>query len=300
MTTITSGRITRSVAFPVGIAILAMISIQIGASVAKSLIPITGAPGATALRLMFAAAILLAVVRPWRRGVTWADWGRTLPYGLVLGAMNLLFYMSLQTLPIGIAVAIEFTGPLAVAVFGSRRALDFLWVALAALGLVALLPLGGVTAGVDPVGAGFALAAGMCWALYIVFGQKAGREDGVLTVTLGTVIAAALVAPIGIVAGGATLLTPAAIPMAIGVAILSTALPYILEMKAMTRLPARVFGTLMSVEPAIGALAGLLLLGETLSVVQWAAIAAIIAASLGSTLSIGRAGADLAAKPVCD
>lgn len=281
-------RLSGGIGFPVAIAILAMISIQTGASIAKHMFPITGAAGATALRLAFAALILCAATQPWRRGLRWADWRRTLPYGVALGGMNLMFYTALQTLPIGIAVALEFTGPLAVAVFGSRRPLDFLWVALAAIGILALLPLRGAAHGIDPVGACFALGAGVCWALYIIFGQKAGREDGILTVTLGTAIAAAVVAPVGIVSAGATLLTPAVIPMAIGVAVLSTALPYVMEMAAMTRLPARVFGTLMSVEPAIGALSGLLLLGEALSLVQWAAIAAIISASLGSTLGVAR------------
>ncbi|AHE54536.1 hypothetical protein NX02_14245 [Sphingomonas sanxanigenens DSM 19645 = NX02] len=276
------------VAGPVALTILAMISIQTGASIAKQLFPIVGASGATAMRLAFAAVILVLATRPWRGGLGWADWKRALPYGLVLGAMNLTFYNALKTLPIGIAVALEFTGPLAVALFASRRALDFAWIALAAAGLVVLLPITGAGGHVDPWGAMFALAAGLFWALYIVFGQKAGKDGAVRTVTLGTVIAAVLVAPVGIASAGAAMLTPAAIPLALGVAILSTALPYVLEMLAMTRLPAKTFGTLMSLEPAIGALSGLLLLGETLGLLQWGAIGAIVAASLGAALGAAR------------
>ena len=276
------------VAGPVVLTILAMISIQTGASIAKQLFPIVGASGATAMRLAFAAAILVLTTRPWRGGLSWADWKRALPYGLVLGAMNLTFYNALKTLPIGIAVALEFTGPLAVALFASRRPLDFVWIALAVAGLIVLLPITGAGRHVDPWGAVFALGAGLFWALYIIFGQKAGKDGAVRTVTLGTVIAAVLVAPIGIASAGAAMLTPAAIPLALGVAILSTALPYVLEMLAMTRLPAKTFGTLMSLEPAIGALSGLLLLGETLGVLQWGAIGAIVAASLGAALGAVR------------
>lgn len=276
------------VAGPIALTILAMISIQTGASIAKHLFPIVGASGATAMRLAFAATILVLTTRPWRGGLRWADWKRALPYGLVLGAMNLSFYNALKTLPIGIAVALEFTGPLAVALFASRRPLDFVWIALAVAGLVVLLPITGAGRHVDPWGAAFALGAGLFWALYIIFGQKAGKDGAIRTVTLGTVVAALLVAPVGIVSAGAAMLTPAAIPLALGVAILSTALPYVLEMLAMTRLPAKTFGTLMSLEPAIGALSGLLLLGETLGVLQWGAIGAIVAASLGAALGAVR------------
>lgn len=276
------------VAGPLGLTVLAMISVQTGASIAKGLFPIVGASGATAMRLAFAAVILLLTVRPWRGGLGWADWRRAIPYGVVLGAMNLSFYNALKTLPIGIAVALEFVGPLSVALLASRRPADFLCIALAACGLVMLLPITGVGRCVDPVGAAFALGAGLFWALYIVFGQKAGKEGAVRTVALGTTIAALLVAPIGIASAGSALLIPAAIPLAIGVAILSTALPYVLEIIAMTRLPARTFGTLMSLEPAIGALSGLLLLGETLASLQWIAIGAIVVASFGSALGAAR------------
>ena len=181
---------------------------------------------------------------------------------------------------------LEFTGPLAVAIYASRRAVDFLWIGLAIIGLLLLIPMGEASHGIDLIGAAYALGAGVCWALYILFGQKAGNDNGVQTAALGVMIAALFIAPIGIVHAGAALLTPALIPVAIGVAILSTALPYTLEMVALTRLPARTFGTLMSIEPAFGALSGLLFLQEHLSLAQWLAITCIILASVGATLTM--------------
>ncbi|HAB02863.1 MAG TPA: threonine/homoserine exporter RhtA [Pseudomonas sp.] len=274
--------------FPIGLLLIAMASIQSGASLAKTLFPMIGAQGTTTLRLIFASVIMLLVLRPWRVRMTAGTLRNVVIYGMALGGMNFLFYMSLQTTPLGIAVALEFTGPLAVALFGSRRALDFLWIALAVAGLLLLLPVGHGGQPVDLVGAAYALGAGVCWALYILFGQRAGAEHGIQSAALGVVVAALFVAPIGIVHAGSALLTPAVIPLALAVAVLSTALPYSLEMVALTRMPARTFGTLMSIEPAIGALSGLVFLGEVLSTTQWLAIAAIIAASVGATLSMGR------------
>ncbi|MCU0119311.1 threonine/homoserine exporter RhtA [Pseudomonas sp. B2M1-30] len=278
-----------SILFPVGLLLIAMASIQSGASLAKSMFPVVGAQGTTTLRLVFASVIMLILLRPWRAKLTAKSLRTVIVYGMALGGMNFLFYMSLQTIPLGIAVALEFTGPLAVAIYSSRRAIDFLWIALAAVGLLLLIPTGATTASLDLTGASYALGAGVCWALYILFGQKAGADNGVTTAALGVMIAALFVAPIGIFHAGAALLTPALIPVAIGVAILSTALPYTLEMVALTRMPTRTFGTLMSIEPAIGALSGLLFLQEYLSLSQWMAILCIILASVGATLTMSGA-----------
>jgi inner membrane transporter RhtA len=277
------------IAYPIMLLLIAMVSIQVGATIAKGLFPLVGAPGASALRLGLGALILIVAMRPWCTMPGSGEWRALLLYGAALGGMNLLYYMSLRTVPIGIAVSLEFVGPLAVAVFGSRRALDFLWVALAAGGLLLLLPIGVGASDIDPVGAAYALGAGVFWAGYILFGKKAGGDLGAGSVAWGTTIAALLVVPVGVVHAGAALLDPALLPMALGVAILSTALPYTLEMAALTRMPTQLFGTLMSIEPAIGALSGLILLGERLAPLQWAAIAAIIAASLGASLTIGGA-----------
>ncbi len=282
----TSPRSLATALFPIGLLLIAMASVQSGASLAKSMFPIIGAQGTTALRLIFASVIMLLLLRPWRAKLTAKSLRTVIVYGMALGGMNFLFYMSLRSVPLGIAVALEFTGPLAVAIYASRRAVDFLWIALAIVGLLLLIPMGETSNGIDLLGVAYALGAGVCWALYILFGQKAGNDNGVQTAALGVMIAALFVAPFGIIHAGAALLTPALIPVALGVAILSTALPYTLEMVALTRLPARTFSTLMSVEPAFGALSGLLFLQEHLSLAQWLAITCIILASAGATLTM--------------
>jgi len=273
---------------PVVVLIVAMASIQSGASLAKSLFPVVGAPGVTALRLALGTLILALVFKPWRLRFTRHQRMPLLVYGLALGAMNYLFYLSIRTVPLGIAVALEFTGPLAVALFGSRRPVDFLWVALAVLGLWFLLPLGQDVTHVDPLGAACALGAGVCWAIYIIAGQKAGAEHGPATVAIGSLIAAVVFVPIGAVAAGEALWHWSVLPVGLGIAILSTALPYSLEMTALTRLPTRTFGTLMSMEPALAAFTGMIFLGETLTLVQWLALLSIIIASVGSTLTLRR------------
>jgi inner membrane transporter RhtA len=202
-----------------------------------------------------------------------------------IGVMNLLFYMALQRIPLGIAVAVEFTGPLVLALFHSRRWLDVVWVALVIAGLLLLMPPGSSAQRLDPIGVGYALAAGIGWVLYIVLGQRAGAVYGNTAVAWGTSIAALVAVPVGFAHAGHALLSLALLPSALGIAVLSSALPYTLEMMAMTRLPARTFGTLLSLEPALAAMAGMIFLGEHLSVLQWSAIAAVIVASAGTVLS---------------
>ncbi|MBC3951580.1 MULTISPECIES: threonine/homoserine exporter RhtA [Pseudomonas] len=279
--------------FPIGLLLIAMASIQTGASMAKTLFPLVGAQGTTSLRLIFASIILLLVLRPWRARFTAKSLRTVLFYGIALGGMNFLFYMSLRSVPLGIAVALEFTGPLAVALFGSRRPLDFVWIALAVTGLLLLIPTGTESASLDMTGVAYALGAGVCWAGYILFGQKAGEDNGIQTAALGVLIAALFIAPIGAVHAGWALFDIGLIPTAIGVAILSTALPYSLEMVALTRMPTRTFGTLASLEPAFGALSGMLFLHENLTLTQWLAIGAIILASAGATLTARRETAQL-------
>lgn len=273
---------------PIVILLIAMTSIQSGASLAKSLFPLVGAPGVTAIRLALGTLILVAVFKPWRLRFKAEQRFPLLMYGLSLGAMNYLFYLSIQTIPLGIAVALEFTGPLAVALFASRRAVDFVWVVLAVLGLWFLLPLGQGISHVDLTGAACALGAGACWAVYILFGQKAGVDHGPATVAMGSLIAAIVFVPIGAFEAGSALWHWSLLPLGLAVAILSTALPYSLEMIALTRIPTRTFGTLMSMEPGLAALSGMLFLGEHLTLVQWLALLSIIAASVGSTLTLKR------------
>lgn len=273
---------------PLAALLLAMASTPAGASLAKSLFPAVGAAGTAALRLAFSAVILTLILRPWRLRLDRAGWRAVVSYGLSLGLMNLLFYLSLDRIPLGIAVALEFTGPLAVAVAASRRPVDFLWVVLAAAGLWLLLPTAGAAEPLDPLGVACALGAGACWAAYIVFGRRASLKGGMPTVALASLIAAAAVLPIGLAQAGAALIAPSLLPYALGVALLSSALPYAIEVWVLARMPARVFGTLLSVEPAFAALSGLLFLGEALSLPQWLGVAAVAAASAGVTATRAR------------
>jgi len=281
----------RPVAASLAMLLVAMISIQAGAALAKSLFPLVGAAGAAALRLAFASLMLLIVWRPWRRLPSREAALPIIVYGLAMGGMNLLFYSALRRIPLGIAVALEFTGPLAVATASSRRGRDFLWIVLAALGLLLLLPVRRRAAVLDPAGIGYALGAGACWALYIVFGRRAGALHGGRTAALGMLVGSALIVPIGAASAGAKLWSVSLWPVALGVALLSSALPYSLEMFALTRLPTRTFGVLMSGEPAVAALSGLCFLGERLTLAQWAAILCIVLASGGSAATAARRGA---------
>lgn len=267
---------------PVATLVLAMCCFQVGATIAKTLFPVIGAAGTTALRTGIAALLLIAVWRPWRARVSRPQAFDILVYGTALGVMNLSFYSAIKLIPLGIGVALEFTGPLAVAVLGSRRPIDFLWIALAALGLLALLPVGTGSGHVAPAGVLLALLAGACWALYIVYGRRAGAAHGGQTTALGMVVAASFTVPIGIVAAGPSLFAPHVLAFGLVLAVVSSALPYSLEMMAMPRLPARTVGVLMSLEPAVAALAALLLLDERLTLIQGAAIASIMVASAGS------------------
>ncbi|EMA4433920.1 threonine/homoserine exporter RhtA [Enterobacter hormaechei] len=275
-----------SVWMPVAVILIAMMSIQSGASLAKSLFPLVGAPGVTALRIALGTLILVVIFKPWRLRFKKEQRLPLLFYGLALGGMNYMFYLSVQTIPLGIAVALEFTGPLAVALFSSRRPVDFIWVILAVLGLWFLLPLGQSVSQIDLTGAALALGAGACWAVYILTGQRAGEEHGPATVALGSLIAAVIFVPIGMAQATDSIWQWSILPVGLAVAILSTALPYSLEMIALTRLPTRIFGTLMSMEPALAAISGMIFLGETLTLVQTLALCSIIAASMGSTLTM--------------
>ncbi len=267
---------------PIAALTVAMVCFQLGATLAKGLFPIVGAVGTAALRLGVASVILLIVWRPWHIRLTAAQLRTVIIYGVAMGWMNLFFYLAISYIPLGVTMALEFTGPLGVALFASRRAIDFVWVLLAAAGLIALLPLG--LGGQPPaaLGVAYALGAGACWALYILFGRRAGAAHGGQITALGTVIGALMIVPIGYAQSGAQLFSPAILPAAVGVAVLSSALPYSLEMFAMPRIATRTFGILMSVNPALGAVAGLIFLGEMLTLVQWTAIASIVAASAGS------------------
>ncbi len=272
--------------YPVMLLVIAMMSLQGAASLAKSLFPVAGAPGVAALRLGLSTIMLWIIFRPWRLRFKKEQYRPLVFYGLALGGMNMLFYLALRTIPLGIGVALEFLGPLTLALANSRRPTDFLWILVAVTGLAFLMPFEGGLSNVDTLGAVLAIAAGACWAVYIVFGRKAGAEHGPATVAVGSLIASVIYVPAGMTFAASGFWHWEIIPVALLLALLSNAIPYSLEMMALTRLPARLFGTLMSLEPVVAAMSGLLFLGEELNMPQWLGLTAIIIASAGSTMTM--------------
>jgi len=267
---------------PPALVLLGVISLQVGAAFAKQLFAMAGATGVVTLRLLFAALVLVVIWRPSLRMER-----RTLlvvaGYGVVLAAMNICLYQAIERIPLGVAVTIEFLGPLAVAVFGSRRKLDLLWAVLAGLGVLLLSHVGG---GLEPLGVGFALAAAVLWASYILLGAKLGRHtSGGSGLALGMVFGTLVALPFGITGSGMQLLEPEVLVAGLVVALMSSVVPYSLELEALRRMPARVFGVLMSLEPAVAALAGLVVLGEALGALQWLAIGCVVLASVGASRS---------------
>jgi inner membrane transporter RhtA len=267
---------------PVGLVLAGAVSVQFGAAVAVTLMPRAGALGVVTLRLAVAALVMLAVCRPRLRGHSRADWGTVCGFGLALAAMNTLFYQAVDRIPLGPAVTLEVLGPLALSVIASRRAVNLLWAGLALCG-VFLLSGGGFDDRLDPLGAAFALATGAMWAAYIVFSARTGRRfpqaDGL---ALAMAVAALLILPLGLAESGTTLLDPTILGPGAAVALLSSVLPYTLELLALRRLAPSTFAILMSLEPAIAALAGLLLLGQFLTPLEGLAILLVIAASIGA------------------
>ncbi|KOG36906.1 EamA family transporter [Streptomyces resistomycificus] len=276
---------------PVGLVLAGGISVQFGAALAVTLMPRAGALGVVTLRLLAAALVLLVICRPRLRGHSRADWGTVVVFGLTMAAMNGLFYQAVDRIPLGLAVTLEVLGPLALSVLVSRRALNLVWAGLALAGVFLLG--GGGSGGfgdLDPVGVAFALGAGAMWAAYIVFSARTGRRfpqaDG-LALAMG--VAALVFLPLGVAESGGKLLDPTTLALGSAVAVLSSVLPYTLELLALRRLPASTFAILMSLEPAIAATAGFLILNQALSVVESLAIALVIAASMGAVRTqVGR------------
>ncbi|HYH89847.1 MAG TPA: EamA family transporter [Solirubrobacteraceae bacterium] len=273
----------RSAAAPaVGLVLLAVGSLQVGAAFAVELFDELGPAGAAFGRLGFAALILVAIWRPHLRGRPRGDLRVAVAFGIALGAMNLCIYEAMDRIPLGVAVTFEFIGPLGVAVAGSRRPLDLVWVALAAAGIAGLADYSGGS--LDPAGVAFALAAGVLWAAYIVLSQRTGALfPGGSGLAVAMVAGAALVAPFGIADAGAELLRPELLGAVLAVAVASSVLPYSLELEALRRLPQRVFGVLMSLEPAVAALAGFVVLDQGLAVRDWIAIGLVVIASAGAS-----------------
>jgi inner membrane transporter RhtA len=264
--------------------LLSIISVQGGAAIAKGLFPLLGAAGTTSLRIGLSALVLLVLVRPRLGRLQPAQWRAVVPYGLALGMMNFLFYCALARVPLGLAVTLEFVGPLGLALAGARRWVDAVWVGLAAAGIALIAPWQGH--GVDLLGLAFALAAGGCWAVYIVLGQRtAAVLPGHQAVAIGMLFATLPVLPFGVASGSFLVLTPHLLLLGGLLALFSSVLPFSLEMQALRTLPTRTFSILMSVEPVAAALSGWLLLGERLTTGQWVAVGFIVIASAGATLT---------------
>lgn len=276
-------------AVPIAGLVAGMFSTQWGASLAKGLFPVVGVMGTAALRISFAALLLTLVMAPWRARLTLRNIRSVLFYGVTLGAMNLLFYKSISLIPLGVAVTIEFIGPLAVAMAVSRRPIDYFWALVAMLGLMLLAPWNPeANHALDPVGIGFALCAAAAWGSYIVAGRAVSHEHGPRATALGMIVAAVIALPVGLAEQGSKLFDPALIPLALVVALFSSALPYTLEMYGLRRIPAKTFSTLMSLEPAVAALIGYIWLDEKLAPRHWAALLAIMLASAGATWTAAR------------
>lgn len=262
--------------------LIGIVSVQVGAALAKSLFRVVGSRGTVALRLFFAALVLVLLWRPSLR-LTRRAWAVVVGYGVVLGTMNLCFYLALERIPLGLAVTIEFLGPLAVALAGSRRWLDACWALLAAGGVVLLME---GRADLNLLGFLFALAAGGCWGTYILLSAALGRHTSEGNgLAIGMAVAALVAVPFGVADSGTALFQPRVLIVGLGVALLSSVIPYSLELEALRKIPPRVFGILMSLEPAVAALVGLVVLRESLHALQWAAVLSVVVASAGATRS---------------
>lgn len=270
---------------PTGLVMLSIFSVQLGAAIAKGLFDSLGPGGTVFLRIGFAAMLLLVLWRPRLRGYTGPEYLLATLFGLTLAGMNLSIYLAFDRIPLGVAVTLEFIGPLTVSVVGSRRVLDLLWVVLAAAGILLLAPLGilGDT-DLDPVGVAFALVAGTLWACYIILSARTGSVfPGMAGLTIAMLIGTIVLLPVGLMSAGPAMLDPMLLLAGLAIALLSSAIPYTVELEALRKLPARVFGVLMSLEPAVAALVGFLILGEQLGLRALAAIALVTLAAAGAS-----------------
>ena len=261
-------------------------SLQVGAVLAARLFPTAGAMGATLLRLALAALVLLVITRPRLRGWSATQWRAAVLFGLCLAGMNGFFYAAIDRIPLGVAVTVEFLGPLTLAALLSRRVGDLAWILLAAVG-VAVLGRPGEETGLDPLGIAFALVAGVFWALYVLAGAKAAAAPGRGGLVVAMGVAAVVVLPLGAHGAGLALAEPRLVLVAFGAAVLASVVPYTLQLSALRRLSAPVFGVLLSLEPAVATLAGWLLLSQDVGPVAVAAIAVVVLAGVGSTVSAG-------------
>lgn len=269
---------------PVPAVLLSIISVQGGAAIAKGIFPVLGAAATSSLRIVLSALILVIYNRPDLRNLTPAQWKLVSIYGITLGLMNLVFYLAIERIPLGLGVTLEFIGPLVLALTGSKKVLDFLWVVLAATGIALIAPWN--SKGLDLPGILLALLAGVFWATYIVIGGRISKiMDSGKAVTIGMLFASIVIIPFALAGGILDNIKPGIFVAGLALALLSSAIPFTLEMKALRKIPAKTFSILMSLEPAAGALSGIIFLGEYLSILEWTAVVLVIVASAGATLT---------------
>ncbi len=275
--------------------LVGIVSVQVGAGFAKLLFDEVDPTTLVWLRLVTSALVLLAIARPHLRGRSATDWRTVLAFGAALGLMNFSIYQSFARIPLGLAVTIEFIGPLAVALAGSSRARDLAWVVLAGLGVVAL---GVEPSDLDPVGVAYALLAAASWAGYILLSAGTGRRwSGLSGLTTASVVAAVGLAPAALLVDGGALTSPRVLAIGVVVGVMSSVVPYSCELIALRTLPASAFGILMSLEPAAAALVGIVLVGEVLAALQWVAVLCVVVASAGATRSASRGGTQPSSAP---
>jgi len=273
---------------PIPAVLLSIISVQCGAAIAKGLFPQIGAAATASLRIGLSAIILMIAFRPNLSKLNFKQWKYVILYGICLGTMNMIFYMAIARIPVGLGVTLEFVGPLLLAIFGSKKAVDFLWVILAATGIALIAPW--TNTGLDIVGVLLALLAGVFWAGYIILGGRISKiMKGGDAVAIGMIFATIVILPFGIFGGGLGQLNPKLLGLGAALALLSSAIPFTLEMRALKQLPARTFSILMSLEPAMASLAALVFLNEYLSLKECFAVAFVVIASAGSSLTARRA-----------
>lgn len=272
---------------PVPAVLLAIISVHCGAAIAKTLFPAIGAAGTASIRIGVSALILLLAYRPNLKQIKPNQWKTVVPYGLCLGAMNLTFYLAIERIPIGLAVTLEFVGPLLLAIIGSKRLMDYCWVLLAAAGIALIAPWSNDS--IDIVGVLFALLAATFWATYIILGGKVSKiMHGGQAVATGMLFASLLILPFGFYENGLANLTPKLFGYGVALALLSSAIPFTLEMKALGQLPPRTFSILMSLEPAAASICAFLFLQEKLNFYEILAVVCVVSASVGATLTAKR------------
>lgn len=269
---------------PVPAVLLSIVSVQAGAAIAKGIFPVLGAAATSSLRIVLSALILVIYNRPNLKHLTSTQWKLVSMYGITLGFMNLVFYLAIERIPLGLGVTLEFIGPLVLALTGSKKALDFLWVILAAAGIALIAPWS--SKGLDLLGIFLALLAGVFWASYIVIGGRISKiMDSGKAVTIGMLFASIVIIPFALAGGILDNIKPGILVAGLALALLSSAIPFTLEMKALRKIPAKTFSILMSLEPAGGALSGMIFLHEYLSVFEWLAVLLVVVASAGAALT---------------